>query len=58
VGYCVAGQETIVKERLPTEQQFARHSVHRLVLITCGGPWPPELAKDRDSVVVVAEQGP
>lgn len=58
VGCRVVGQETIVRGRLPSERLFARDGVPRLVLITWGGPCLPELARDRDSVVVVAEQGP
>ncbi len=55
VTYRVVGKETIVKKRLPTERLFARDGVPRLVLITCGGPFLPELSSYRDNVVVVAE---
>lgn len=58
VGYRVVGKETIVKKRLPTERLFARDGVPRLVLITCGGPYQPELSSYRDNVVVVAVQVP
>lgn len=52
--YRVSAKETIVKKRLPTERLFARDGGPRLVLITCGGPFLPELASYRDNVVVVA----
>jgi hypothetical protein len=55
VGYRVVGKETIVKQRLPTERLFARDGVPRLALITCGGPFLPEVSSYRDNVVVVAE---
>jgi Sortase domain len=58
VGYRVVGKETIVKKQLPTERLFARDGAPRLVLITCGGPYLPELSSYRDNVVVVAEQVP
>ncbi|WP_088320347.1 class F sortase [Kineosporia sp. R_H_3] len=55
VRYEVVGKETLVKKRLPTERLFARDGAPRLVLITCGGPFVPELSSYRDNLVVVAE---
>jgi Sortase domain len=54
LAYRVAGKETIVKQRLPVERLFARDGAPRLVLITCGGPFLPELSSYRDNLVVVA----
>jgi sortase (surface protein transpeptidase) len=61
LAYRVVGKETIVKKRLPVERLFARDGAPRLVLITCGGPFLPELSSYRDNLVVVAvpaEGGP
>lgn len=55
VRYAVTGKQTLVKKRLPTEQLFTRDGAPRLVLVTCGGPFVPELSSYRDNVVVVAE---
>jgi len=52
--YRVVGKQTIIKQRLPVEQLFARDGDPRLVLITCGGPFLPELSSYRDNLVVVA----
>jgi hypothetical protein len=54
VAYRVVGKETIVKQRLPVQRLFARDGAPRLVLITCGGPFVPELSSYRDNLVVVA----
>jgi sortase (surface protein transpeptidase) len=53
--YRVVGVETITKSVLPVDRVFARDGAPRLVLITCGGPFQPELGSFRDNVVVVAE---
>jgi sortase (surface protein transpeptidase) len=50
----VAAKQTIVKRRLPVEELFARDGAPRLVVITCGGPFIPELSSYRDNLVVVA----
>jgi hypothetical protein len=50
----VVGKQTIVKRRLPVEELFARDGAPRLVVITCGGPFIPELSSYRDNLVVVA----
>jgi sortase (surface protein transpeptidase) len=54
LAFRVVGKETIVKKRLPVERLFARDGSARLVLITCGGPFVPELSSYRDNLVVVA----
>jgi sortase (surface protein transpeptidase) len=53
--YRVVGKETLVKKRLPTEKLFARDGAPRLVIVTCGGPFIPELSSYRDNLVVIAE---
>ena len=55
VRYRVVGKQTLVKKRLPTEELFARDGAPRLVMVTCGGPFIPELSSYRDNVVVIAE---
>lgn len=52
--YEVVGRETITKSVLPVADIFARDGEHRLLLITCGGPFQPELGSYRDNVVVTA----
>ena len=56
--YRVIAKQTIVKQRLPTESLFARDGAPRLVLITCGGPFLPELGHYSDNVVVIGEPLP
>jgi sortase (surface protein transpeptidase) len=56
--YRVTGRERIEKSVLPTERLFARDGAHRLTIITCGGPFLPELRAYRDNVVVVSEPVP
>ncbi len=55
LSYRVVGVETITKSVLPVDRIFARDVPHRLTVITCGGPFQPELGSYRDNVVVVAE---
>ncbi|WP_380168209.1 class F sortase [Jannaschia sp. R86511] len=52
--YEVVGRETVVKDVLPVDDIFARDGEHRLVVVTCGGPFQPELGSYRDNVVVTA----
>lgn len=52
--YEVVSRETVTKDVLPIEQIFDRTGEHRLVVITCGGPFQPELRSYRDNVVVTA----
>lgn len=52
--YEVVGRETITKSVLPVDEIFARDGDHVLVIVTCGGPFQPELRSYRDNVVVTA----
>jgi Sortase domain len=54
----VLSRELIDKQVLPLTALFARTGPPRLVLLTCGGPFLPELGSYRDNVVVVAEPLP
>jgi Sortase domain len=54
----VVSRELIDKQVLPLTALFARTGPPRLVLLTCGGPFLPELGSYRDNVVVVAEPLP
>jgi sortase (surface protein transpeptidase) len=51
----VVSRELITKQSLPLDRIFSRDGPPRLTLITCGGPFLPELGSYRDNVVVVAE---
>jgi sortase family protein len=51
----VVSRELIDKRAVPLGALFARSGPPRLVLLTCGGPFLPELRSYRDNVVVVAE---
>ena len=51
----VVGRQLIEKPAVPVSALFSRTGPARLVLITCGGPFLPELSSYRDNVVVVAE---
>jgi sortase (surface protein transpeptidase) len=51
----VVSRELLQKQALPLDRLFAREGPPRLTLITCGGPFLPELGSYRDNVVVVAE---
>ncbi|RBY93820.1 class F sortase [Blastococcus sp. TBT05-19] len=51
----VMSRETITKQALPVDRIFGRDGPPRLVVVTCGGPFLPELRSYRDNVVVVAE---
>ncbi|QKE83429.1 class F sortase [Arthrobacter sp. NEB 688] len=52
--YEVTGRESVRKKALPVDEIFARDGEPRLVLITCGGEYLPELRAHRDNVVVTA----
>jgi hypothetical protein len=54
----VVSRETAQKRTLPLDRLFTRDGPPRLVLVTCGGPFLPELGSYRDNVVVVAEPVP
>jgi hypothetical protein len=51
----VVSRELIEKQVLPLASLFQRAGPPRLVLVTCGGEFIPELRSYRDNVVVVAE---
>jgi sortase (surface protein transpeptidase) len=51
----VVSRELIRKQVLPLDRLFARTGPPHLTLLTCGGPFLPELGSYRDNVVVVAE---
>jgi hypothetical protein len=50
----VVSRELIEKQVLPLDRLFARDGPPRLTLMTCGGPFLPQLGSYRDNVVVVA----
>jgi hypothetical protein len=43
------------EQALPLDALFRRDGPPRLTLVTCGGPFLPEVGGYRDNVVVVAE---
>lgn len=55
-GYRVTSVQTYLKNRLPTNI-YSRAGRHRLVLVTCGGPFVEAEGQYRDNVVVTAVRG-
>ncbi|SDC35559.1 Sortase family protein [Geodermatophilus telluris] len=53
--WVVVGRELLDKQALPVDALFRRDGPPRLTLVTCGGPFLPEVGGYRDNVVVVAE---
>ncbi len=51
----VVSRDLMRKQALPLDTLFRRDGAPRLTLLTCGGPFLPELGSYRDNVVVVAE---
>ncbi len=51
----VVSRESLDKQALPVDVLFRRDGPPRLTLVTCGGPFLPEVGGYRDNVVVVAE---
>jgi hypothetical protein len=51
----VVSRELLDKRALPVDVLFRRDGPPRLTLVTCGGPFLPEVGGYRDNVVVVAE---
>ena len=51
----VVSREQVDKQALPVDRLFAREGPPRLVLVTCGGEFLPELGGYESNVVVVAE---
>jgi Sortase domain len=54
----VVSRELLDKQALPLDVLFRRDGPPRLTLVTCGGPFLPEVGRYRDNVVVVAEPVP
>jgi hypothetical protein len=54
----VVSREQVDKQALPVDRLFAREGPPRLVLITCGGEFLPEIGGYGSNVVVVAEPLP
>ncbi|MGY1697847.1 class F sortase [Geodermatophilus sp. SYSU D00814] len=54
----VVSRELLDKQALPVDALFRRDGPPRLTLVTCGGPFLPEVGGYRDNVVVVAEPAP
>jgi hypothetical protein len=52
----VVSRELIDKQVLPLDRIFTVTGPPRLTLVTCGGPFLPEMRSYRDNVVVAAEQ--
>ncbi len=57
-GWRVVSRESLDKQALPVDVLFRRDGPPRLTLVTCGGPFLPEVGGYRDNVVVVAEPAP
>ncbi|WP_369255975.1 class F sortase [Geodermatophilus amargosae] len=51
----VVSRELLDKRALPVDLLFGRTGPPRLTLVTCGGPFLPDVGGYRDNVVVVAE---
>ncbi|MGY1652914.1 class F sortase [Geodermatophilus sp. SYSU D01119] len=54
----VLGRELLDKGALPVDDLFRRDGPPRLTLVTCGGPFLPDVGGYRDNLVVVAEPAP
>ena len=55
-GYRVTSVQRMPKSQLPTNI-YSRAGGHRLVLVTCGGPFVQSEGAYRDNVVVTAVRG-
>ena len=55
VDYAVTARVHVGKDALPVDELFARDGAPRLVLITCGGAWDPDVRHYADNVVVTAD---
>lgn len=53
--YAVTARVSVVKAALPVDELFDRQGAPRLVLITCGGAWNPDIRHYADNVVVTAD---
>ncbi len=54
LGFRVTGARTYRKTSLPYKKIFAQHSVGRLAVVTCGGPFDSSTGNYEDNVVVFA----
>ena len=54
----VVSRELLDKQALPVDVLFRRDGPPRLTLVTCGGPFLPDLGGHRGNVGVVAEPAP
>ncbi|MGY1729374.1 class F sortase [Geodermatophilus sp. SYSU D01062] len=54
----VVARDLLDKQALPVDLLFTREGPPRLTLVTCGGPFLPDVGGYRDNVVVVAEPVP
>jgi sortase family protein len=54
VKFRVTGVRTYHKTRLPYKQIFDQHSVGRIVIVTCGGPFDASTGNYLDNIVVFA----
>lgn len=54
----IVTRQVLDKQALPVDRLFARSGPPRLALITCGGPFLPDVGGYRDNVVVLAEPVP
>lgn len=56
VDYAVTARVRVGKDALPVDELFDEEGAPRLVLITCGGAWDPDVRHYDDNVVVTADR--
>ncbi|MFZ0323094.1 MAG: class F sortase [Actinomycetes bacterium] len=54
VAYRITSLESLPKQQLPVDRLFVRDGRPHLTLVTCGGPYLPELGGYQDNIVVTA----
>lgn len=54
IHYTVRARAVVPKADLDTAELFARQGEHRLLIVTCGGPWVEAEGAHRDNVIVEA----
>lgn len=54
VSFTVTGVRTYHKTSLPYKQIFDQHSIGRIAIVTCGGPFDASTGNYRDNIVVFA----
>ena len=57
VRFTVTGVRTYHKKALPYKQIFDQHSVGRIAIVTCGGPFDASTGNYLDNIVVVRRPG-